>query len=338
MTALRVGIVGCGLMGRRRAAALDGDELVACTDPHEDSAQALAEEFGGKAVPGIADLLAERPDAVIVASTPDSLAELTCTALAAGAGVLVEKPAGVDGRDVERIAVASDRFQGVVKVGLNHRYFPGIARAIELARSGEFGELLYIRGRYGHGGRQGYGQEWRADRRRSGGGELVDQGMHLIDISHALLGRLPLHSALLTRQFWGTSVDENAVVTLSSGAPDSPWALLHVSWTEWKNLFSLEIFCRAAKLQVDGLVRSYGRQRLRIYRMGRELGPPQVEETLFPEEDTSFRDEWASFRAALHRGPQTPPSASLEDIRYAWEIVEDAYARAGWDAEEEATL
>jgi predicted dehydrogenase len=314
-------------MGRRRAAALGGDELVACTDPLDDAARDLADEFGGKSVARLQDVLAERPDAVIVAATPDRLAELTCTVLEAGIPVLVEKPAGTGVADVDRIGDVARRSNRMVKVGFNHRFFPGIAQAIALARSGNFGDVMYVRARYGHGGRPGYGQEWRADPRRSGGGQLVDQGMHLLDLSHALLGPLPLHSVMLRNQYWGAPVDENAVVILGSGVVDEPWALLHVSWTEWKNMFSLEIFCREAKLQVDGLVRSYGPQRLRIYRMGPEPGPPELEELNFGPADVSFEEEWKSFRDCLRAEGSAPVGDPLEDIRYAWGIVEEAYTR-----------
>ena len=329
MSRLRVGVVGCGLMGARRAAALGGDELVVCTDFRRAAAEALADEHGGKAVAGIDDVLAEEPDVVIVAATPDALPNLACAALDAGAHVLVEKPAGTGVADVDRIDDAARRSGRLVKVGFNHRFFPGIARATMMAASGEFGEVLYIRGRYGHGGRPGYDQEWRADPQRSGGGELVDQGMHLIDLSHALLGPLPLHSVLLRNQYWAAPVDENAVVVLGAASPESPWAVLHVSWTEWKNLFSFEIFCREAKLQVDGLVRSYGSQRLSIYRMGPEPGPPELEEVAFPPEDVSYDDEWNNFRHAILAGNGDGISGGLDDIRYAWTVVEADYAGGG---------
>ena len=166
---------------------------------------------------------------------------------------------------------------------------------------------MHVRARYGHGGRVGYDREWRAEPARSGGGELIDQGMHLLDLTHWLAGPLPLHSALLRTQFWDTPVEDNAALLL--GVTDdrtAPWAMLHVSWTEWKNIFSLEVYCRTAKLQVDGLVRSYGPQVLRIYSMKPELGPPDLEETRYPEEDVSWRAEWGALRfGACRRGGAT---------------------------------
>jgi predicted dehydrogenase len=163
------------------------------------------------------------------------------------------------------------------------------------------------------------------DPARSGGGELIDQGMHLLDLVHWLAGPLPLHSALLRTHFWDTEVEDNAVLLLGdAGDRRSPWAMLHATWTEWKNLFSIEVYCRTAKLQVDGLVRSYGPQRLRIYRMKPELGPPDLDEHSFPDEDVSWSAEWEHFAGALQLG--APLLGGLDDARYAWARVEDAYS------------
>ena len=134
-------------------------------------------------------------------------------------------------------------------MGFQHRFYPGLRRAAELVRSGRFGDVLFLRARYGHGGRAGYEREWRMDPAVSGGGELVDQGMHLLDLVHLLMGPLPLHSALLRTSFWDAPVEDNAALLLGEPGPaDAPWAMLHASWTEWKNLFSLEVYCRTGKL------------------------------------------------------------------------------------------
>ena len=216
---------------------------------------------------------------------------------------------------------------GLVKVGFNHRFHPGIARAAEEIHSGRHGELMHLRARYGHGGRVGYEREWRAEPARSGGGELIDQGMHLLDLSNWLAGPLPVNSALLRSAFWDTPVEDNAALLLGeAGSRGDPWAMLHASWTEWKNLFSLEVYCRTAKIQVDGLVRSYGAQRLRIYRMGPELGPPTLEQVQYPDEDGSWTAEWEHFAEAVAAADGRPLSGDLQSARDAWAQVEAAYA------------
>jgi predicted dehydrogenase len=325
---LRVGIVGCGLIGAKRALALaPGEELVGCYDIDAAAAAALARRHGGGACASPEALFALDPDVVVVATVHDRLAELAEGALTAGAHVLVEKPGGVSTAQIDRLIACSRARERLVKVGFNHRFHPALARIAAEVHSGRHGELLHVCARYGHGGRVGYDREWRADPLRSGGGELVDQGMHLLDLVNWLAGPLPLHSALLRTQFWDAAVEDNAALILGEGnRRRGPWAMLHVSWTEWKNLFSLEVFCRTAKLRVDGLAGSYGPQRLRIYSMAPELGPPALEEVVYADEDVSWRNEWRHFAAAIAGAEQLPLLGDLNDARYAWSQVEAAYA------------
>jgi predicted dehydrogenase len=334
MSSLRVALVGCGLIGAKRARALrPSDELIACYDIHQSAAYELAARHGCRHCASLRELLDLQPQAVIVACVHAELAGLAESALAAGAHVLVEKPAGTSTAQVDRLIACRRAHGRLVKVGFNHRFHPALARVAEEVHAGRHGELMHLRARYGHGGRLGYEREWRADPARSGGGELVDQGMHLLDLSHWLAGPLPLCAALLRTQFWDVPVEDNAALILGEArARRGPWALLHVSWTEWKNLFSLEVYCRRGKLQVDGLAGSYGPQRLRIYRMGPRLGPPDLEVLDYAEEDCSWRAEWQHFAAAIAAGDGRKLLGDLHDARYAWSQVEAAYAASSSDA------
>jgi predicted dehydrogenase len=325
---LTVGMIGCGLMGRKRAAALGEDRVVGAYDLRLEAAEALVGEFGGTACATLDELLALNPDVVVVATSHDQLAPNSVAALQAGSHVLVEKPAGIGVADVDRIAAAAQASGRVAKVGFNHRFHPAIAQAIETARSGRFGDVLFLRGRYGHGGRPGYDREWRADPKTGGGGEMTDQGMHLLDLSHWLLGELPLHSALLRTSFWDMPVEDNAAILLGApGDHTAPWATLHVTWTEWKNMFSMEITCRTGKLVVDGLQGSYGPQKLTVYSMKPEMGPPDVEVFDFDPVDVSWAAEWDSVRAAI---AADEPVRDLESVRYCWDLIEQAYAANGY--------
>jgi predicted dehydrogenase len=335
---LSVGIAGCGLIGRKRAEALAPEDSVAgCFDVVPDAAAALAADHGAVTCESFEALLDTGPDVVVVAVPHDQLAGLAERALDGGCHVLLEKPAGLGTVQIERLQAAAERSDRRVKVGFNHRFHPGIARAAAEVHSGAHGELMHLRGRYGHGGRLGYDREWRAEPARSGGGELIDQGMHLLDLTHWIAGPLPLHSALLRTQFWDTPVEDNAALILGEQqGRTSPWAMLHVTWTEWKNLFSLEIYCRTAKLQVDGLVRSYGPQTLRIYRMSPELGRPELEEIAYDAEDVSWGREWEHFAEALDAGDGRPLNGGLADAHYAWTQVEAAYAAGEYASMREA--
>jgi predicted dehydrogenase len=125
---------------------------------------------------------------VIVATTHDMLAPIAAEAAGAGKHVLIEKPGARRASELDAVAEAARRTGALVRVGFNHRYHRAIQKARAIFDSGAIGPLLFIRGRYGHGGRPGYEREWRADAALSGGGELLDQGVHLIDLARWFLG------------------------------------------------------------------------------------------------------------------------------------------------------
>jgi predicted dehydrogenase len=323
---LTVAIAGCGLIGRERAQALGApDHVLGAIDPVTTRARELVAAHGGRVCADFDELLGLHADVVVVAATHDQLAPLTQRALEAGSHVLVEKPGALGASQVEVLRRAAERAGRRVKVGFNHRFHPALRDLAGEVHSGAHGPLMHLRARYGHGGRLGYDREWRADPQRSGGGELIDQGMHLLDLAHWLAGPLPLHSALLRTHFWDMPVEDNAALILGeTQGRTAPWAMLHVTWTEWKNLFSIEVYCQTAKLQVDGLVRSYGPQVLKIYRMAPELGPPELEERTYGAADLSWAAEWEHFASALTSGGRL--LGDLDDAHYAWTQIEAAYA------------
>lgn len=322
-----VAIVGCGLIGKKRANALAPARLVACADTDIARASALADAHGA-AVDSVEGACA-RPDVdiVIVATTNDALASLTIRALEAGKHVLVEKPAARSVAELDTVITAASRAGRFVRVGFNHRYHPALLEARQLFDAGALGPMMFVRGRYGHGGRLGYEQEWRADPARSGGGELIDQGVHLIDLARVFLGEFVEIEGLAQTVYWNMPVDDNAFLTLRTAGGQV--AFLHVSCSEWKNLFSLEIYGRHGKLAIDGLGGSYGLERLVYYRMLPEMGPPESTAWEFPPPDTSWAVEWREFLDDIALG--RPPRAGLADARAALVVVESIYARSGYN-------
>ena len=319
----QVAIVGCGLAGTKRAGALGDSRLVAVADTDAERARRLADERPGCAAETDWRAVVERPDVevVIVATTHDSLAPITRAAVEAGKHVLVEKPAARHPSELGAVAAAAREHGVVVRVGFNHRFHPALRQARALVEDGAVGPLMYVRARYGHGGRAGYEREWRARPAVAGGGELLDQGVHLIDLARWFAGDLALVAGHLGTFFWEMPVEDNAFVLLRSPAGQVAW--LHASWTEWKNLFSFEVFGRQGKLQVDGLGGSYGVERLTHHRMRPEMGPPDTVGWDYPGDDASWREEYASFLQAASGGATA--NATLEDAAAALAIVEDAY-------------
>src|SRR5690242_7981311 len=130
-------------------------------------------------------------DIVLVSAPHDMLAPISGAAAAAGKHVLVEKPGARHATELDPVCTAAAKTGALVRVGFNHRYHRAFRKAREIFEEGALGEMMFIRGRYGHGGRPGYDREWRAVREISGGGELIDQGAHLIDLSRWFLGEFP---------------------------------------------------------------------------------------------------------------------------------------------------
>jgi predicted dehydrogenase len=182
---------------------------------------------------------------------------------------------------------------------------------------------MFVRGRYGQGGRVGYEKEWRADPKLSGGGELIDQGVHLIDLAGIFLGdftEIQGHTATL---FWKMPVDDNAFLSLRNAQGNTAW--LHVSCTEWKNLFSLEIYGRDAKLHWEGLGGSYGLERLHFYKMLPQMGPPETTIFEYPRGDESWKLEMTEFFEDIRL--QRTPVPGIKEARAAMAVVETIYGK-----------
>lgn len=321
---MRFGLIGAGLIGRKRAEAVAvSHTLVSVCDAMPERAAGLAASFGAQTAESPVDLLTRSDiDAVVVATTHDSLADLAIQALRAGKHVLVEKPAGRHPNDLQRLVAAEAQGGPVLRIGFNHRFHPAFQKLKQLAAHEDWGNLLYIRARYGHGGRVGYEREWRADRSKSGGGELMDQGVHLIDLCRWIGGEFALKWGTARTFFWNMEVEDNGFLLLES--PDGKRsAFLHASCTEWKNLFDFEVFYRRAKAEVWGLGRSYGEEELRVYRMKPEMGPPDLETFRFPGDDLSWREELEAFVQEIE-GRHTA-LATAQDAWRAVSLVHQVY-------------
>jgi predicted dehydrogenase len=322
---MRVAVVGCGLIGNKRSQALGESRLVAVADVELARAQTLSAAHPGCVASGDWRSVVGRDDVdlVIVATTNDWLTPVALAAVERGKHVLVEKPAARSAAELKPLLDAA-RARGVgVKVGFNHRFHPAFLKARALVDEDAIGALMYIRARYGHGGRLGYEREWRADRAVAGGGELLDQGVHLIDLSRWFLGDFVEVEGHLATSFWKMSVEDNAFLYLRTAQAQTAW--LHASCTEWKNLFSFEIFGRGGKLQIDGLGGSYGAERLTYHRMLAQMGPPETTVWDYPGEDSSWREEYRHLVSCIREG--RPLSGSLEDALAALEVIGRVYER-----------
>jgi predicted dehydrogenase len=266
-------------------------------------------------------------DAVIIATPQDSQVEIARAAIDAGIHVLVEKPAARHVDELLDLPPLAAKHNVRVRVGFNHRYHRAFQQARRLVDSGILGPLLFLRARYGHGGRLGYASEWRAQPQRSGGGELIDQGVHLIDLARWFLGEFVEVNGFAHTYFWDMPVDDNGFMLLKTVTKQV--AFLHVSCTEWKNTFSCELYGRDGKLQVDGLGGSYGVERLSWYKNLPDMGPPETTIWEYPMADNSWETEMVEFMEDIRSGRE--PSAGLHDAIAALTVVAKIYTESGYD-------
>jgi predicted dehydrogenase len=321
---MRIGIVGCGLIGQKRAAAIGNDTIAVVCDNDFERARLLGARFGAEAVDDWSKVTGSNVDAVIVATRHDVLAPIALAAVESGKHVLVEKPAARSLRELLPVREAARRRGVSVKAGYNHRFHPGLKKAKEMVDAGTLGPLYYIRARYGHGGRVGYESEWRCHPAISGGGELIDQGTHLIDLSRWFLGDLSLDYAAMPTYFWPINVEDNCFLALRGEQGKMAW--LHATWTEWKNTFSFEITGRDGKLTIDGLGGSYGNERLTFHKMLPQMGPPDMTIWEYPSSDASWANELAEFKAG-HAG-KLASIADIDDACAVLRLIEAAYNRS----------
>lgn len=261
-------------------------------------------------------------DAVVVSTVNKFLAPIAIEALSAGKHVLCEKPPGRSLSEAASMLGAAREHHRVLKVGFTLRFQPALRQAHALCQHGDIGPLYFLRAVYGHGGRPGYDKEWRGNADLAGGGELLDQGVHLLDLSRWFLGDFQDVMGITPRWFWDVGpLEDNAFVLLRT--PQGQVASFHTSWTQWRNRFTFEVYGRDGYVKINGLGGSYGVHTLTVGRRLPQSGPPEEECIVFDGPDPSWEDDWSDFLDAIELG--RPPAASGEDGLAVMKLVEAIY-------------
>ena len=322
-------VVGCGLIGCKRIAALPpGSTLKYVFDIVPANAQraALIVGYPVTIASTLESIMVDKSvDVILIATSHHELVPIALQAVQSGHHILIEKPGGMSRDDIERLRLAVGLADVVVHVGYNHRFHPSLLEAKAIIDSNRFGGLLWMRGRYGHGGRLGYEKEWRANRSISGGGEFVDQGSHLVDLCRYFSGDVELAFSETQTVFWDTDVEDNVFFALRPKTGGFAW--MHASWTEWKNMFSFEITLEKAKIDIFGLGGSYGVETLTLYEMQPEMGPPPSSTTTWDESDASWTLEIEDLIAHINDPGHTPTGTTLDGATAVWDIINKAYTK-----------
>jgi predicted dehydrogenase len=324
---MNIGIVGAGLQGRRRAQALKqfkDDRLVAVTDINQDTARALVAGSDTEVFGNWEDLVKRNDIDIVVICTPPNLhASIAIGAMNNKKHVLCEKPLALNPAEAEEMVMVARDNNVKLKCGFNHRFHPGIKQAKTWINQGLIGELISIRCQYGIGGRPGYDKEWRADAKIAGGGQLMDQGMHLLDLCRWFLSDFKEAFGFLATSYWDMPVEDNAFALLRT--QKGQVVSMHASWTQWKNQFIFEIFGKDGYIIVDGLGGSYGTEKAILGKRA-FLEPFREEIIEFRGEDRSWQEEWQEFVSAIkeNREPLSNGYDGLLAMRLADAIYESA--------------
>ncbi len=333
---LRFGIIGMGKMGRIRAEEIlargDSELIAVCDsasdlrlDPSLDSVERVQHA---------SELIAMDLDAVVICAYNNVAARYTAAALRAGKHVLCEKPPARFVSELEEVAREAQRSQRIVKYGFNHRYHYSVMEAKNLVDQHEFGKLLWVKGTYGKAGGAQYESEWRSDVKLSGGGILIDQGIHMLDLMLMFSGPVKRVQSVAQASYWKAPVEDNvfAILELESGAP----MMLHSSAVLWRHQFLLELCFENGLLALDGILsatRSYADEQLIVARREFEdssfaLGKPREERITF-DQDHSWKLELEEFVQAI-RGHTPILNGTIADAIELMSLVEAIYEGSGF--------
>jgi predicted dehydrogenase len=301
---LKVGIAGYGVVGQRRREVVDQHpdmKTVAVCDrvlEHEG-----AFDDGVRYYDRFEPLLEkEKLDVLIVCLTNDINPDATIAGLEKGLHVFCEKPPGRDLSDILRVIDCERNHPSLkLKYGFNHRYHDSVREALSIIQSGDLGAVVNMRGIYGKSQLITFGQtSWRTERDLAGGGVLLDQGIHMVDLLRLFAGEFEDVHSFISNGFWGHEVEDNAYALMR--AKSGTVAMLHSSATSWRHRFHLDITLAKGALTLSGILsgsKSYGAETLTIARRGGDdQGDPQ-EETKRYNNDPSWSDEIADFADAI---------------------------------------
>ena len=326
-------IIGAGGIGQVWATAIKtvaNVRLGVVVDTDLAKAKRLAGQFAGcRALANLEGIkrVNKNISAAIVAVPHAFLAAVSQALLRQGIHVFSEKPGGVNVAEIKATIALAHKKELVYVVGFNHRYHAAFLKARAVIASGQLGRLQFIRARYGFGGRPGYGQEWRFQKKFSGGGELLDQGVHMIDLARSFLGDFVKVQGILGDFFWHGEVEDNAFALLQTKTGQV--ASIHVSWSNWKWVHCFEIFGEKGYCIINGLDQRYqGPEQLVVGRRAPLLDKPPTEQVFtFNKElkHSSFARELKDFVQATKAKPMLLSASA--DALAVLKIVETIYGK-----------
>jgi predicted dehydrogenase len=324
MRKLHVVVIGAGKIGAIRAQVAGdhyGTELVEIVDTNEIRARELSKKSKCEfSLDWERAVSSDSIDIVVVSTTNDMLSKIALKAASNKKHILVEKPGPTTYNDMRLLEKATNENLIVAKIGFNHRFHPGIAELRRLFDSGSIGEITFVRARHGHGGRIGYEKEWRGKPEISGGGELMDQGVHSLDLINWFIKDLDKVTAWTNSCFWNMPVEDNVMAILSNSSMVT--ASMNASWTQWRPFFSFEVYGTKGFAEVKGLGGAYGQETL-TYGLSQGDNNNRI---FYPSVDHSWTLEWDHFLSCIKERKE--PMSSIRESLQVSKAVESIYKSA----------
>lgn len=330
---LKVGIAGYGVVGRRRHEFIDRNphfKTIAVCDQSFEKSVMLANSVA--CFSNYRDLLKEPIDILFV-SLPNYMAsEVTIAGLKRGLHVFCEKPPGRNVRNIEEVIKTEKcRPQLLLKYGFNHRYHDSVRAALEIVKSHRLGDIINMRGVYGKSKILSFSGGWRAKRKYAGGGILLDQGIHMVDLMRLFCGGFIEVKSYVSNSFWKHDIEDNAYALMKDSK--GRVAILHSSATQWQHRFSLEIAFTDGYLELQGILsgsKSYGEEKLIIGKRDESDTGTAKEEVITYLEDNSWRDEINEFADAIVNNRPIKFGTSQEALETMKLVYRIYYADPQW--------
>ena len=296
---MNIGIIGCGLIGNKRALNINAsDQILSVCDIDVAKAKNLSKKLNCSYSDNYQDLINNKKIDIIIISTPNfMIKEIALYALNNKKHVLSEKPLGKNSIESKEMHKCAKKNGKILYTGFNHRFHPSIIKAKKIIDQNLIGDIIHIHGHYGHGGRQGMENEWRSYKKSSGGGELLDQGVHLIDLSIMFQGFPKKVYGLTNNLVWDIEVEDSSSFILYYN--NNRHSLFSVGWIYWKNKFEIYIYGNLGYLHISGLGGSYGREKLTMGIRNLKGGRPEIKTFSFPDNDQSWKKEWKFFNKII---------------------------------------
>ena len=296
---MNIGIIGCGLIGNKRAISVDkNDNILVVCDSDIEKAKKLSNQLNCSFSKNYEEVLEFKGIDLVIISTPNYLIkEIALKALNNDLHVLSEKPLGKNFSESKEIFECAEKNKKIIYTGFNHRFHPSIIKAYKIISQNMIGSIVHIHGHYGHGGRPGMEKEWRSLSEFSGGGELLDQGVHLIDLAIMFNGLPKSVYGTVSNLVWNIEVEDSSSFILKYKNDKN--AIFTVGWVYWKNKFEFSIYGELGFIQIKGLGGSYGPEKLVFGRRNLKGGKPKLEKFNYYSKDTSWRKEWKYFKKLI---------------------------------------